>query len=263
VLRDLTGRVLIARRAEDSHQGGLWEFPGGKLHSGESAREALARELREELGVSVLQATPLLQVRHAYADRQVLLDTWEVSRYSGEVTGREGQPLDWLTPQNLRQRRFPAADLPIIDALCLPECYAWLADSHPALLSAALAAGRRLLTVPAPAGDPRLRLCIELCAEAGAELMLRTTCPADLLPGAAGWQLAASDLPSLGRPSITRRLAARCHTLADARRALALGCYFAVLDQPFELPLPYYLDQAMTAQSARAVGARGLVERWS
>ena len=73
-LIDPQGRVLIARRHDDAHQGGLWEFPGGKCETGETIESALARELHEELGVSVLAHRPLIRVAHEYADRRVLLD---------------------------------------------------------------------------------------------------------------------------------------------------------------------------------------------
>ena len=77
VIRGADGHVLIAKRPLDKHQGGLWEFPGGKVEEGETAEAALARELAEELGIAVIAARPLIQVRHDYPDKQVLLDVWE------------------------------------------------------------------------------------------------------------------------------------------------------------------------------------------
>ncbi len=85
VIRGSDGRVLIARRPEDKHQGGLWEFPGGKVEDGEPVRAALARELEEELGIRVERARPLIQVRHDYADKHVLL-------MSGRSTGFPAKP---------------------------------------------------------------------------------------------------------------------------------------------------------------------------
>eukprot|EP01137_Pigoraptor_chileana_P016793 Opistho-2@73895 len=92
VIRDDSGKILIARRADTQHQGGLWEFPGGKVEADESVECALARELQEELGIVVGAARPLIKVRHDYPDKQVLLDVWEVSSFSGEPHGAEGQP---------------------------------------------------------------------------------------------------------------------------------------------------------------------------
>ena len=84
-------------------------------------RQALGRELSEELGVEVTAARPLICVRHAYSDREVLLDTWMVEAYTGEPVGREGQPLRWVLAQDLDPGWFPAADGPIISALKHPE----------------------------------------------------------------------------------------------------------------------------------------------
>ncbi|NJN46410.1 MAG: 8-oxo-dGTP diphosphatase MutT [Candidatus Competibacteraceae bacterium] len=117
IVRDTLGRVLITRRADDAHQGGLWEFPGGKLEPGEEPQTALIRELHEELGIEVLAARSLLQVHHEYPDKHVLLDVWWVDRYRGQPYSMEDQPFDWLFPEQLSERAFPAADNPIITAL--------------------------------------------------------------------------------------------------------------------------------------------------
>ena len=112
------GAVLIARRPDHVHQGGLWEFPGGKVEHGESVIAALGRELREELGIAVRAAEPLLQTGYAYPDdRRVLLDVWRVTDFEGEPHGREGQPLVWASPGEMGQYTFPAADAPIIAVL--------------------------------------------------------------------------------------------------------------------------------------------------
>lgn len=117
ILTDPTGAVLIARRPVRSHQGGLWEFPGGKVEMGETAEAGLRRELWEELGIELLAAEPLLEVRHAYPDKIVLLDVWRVTAYRGEPHGREGQPLVWMQPAGMVASAFPAADAPIISRL--------------------------------------------------------------------------------------------------------------------------------------------------
>ena len=117
VVLDKLNRVLITRRASDSHQGGLWEFPGGKVEAGETLSLALARELREELGISIGRTSPLLEVRHDYGDKLVLLDVHVVWDFSGEARGLEAQPLSWVAPAALAQYRFPAANVPIIGAI--------------------------------------------------------------------------------------------------------------------------------------------------
>ena len=117
ILIDDAGRVLVTRRAPDAHQGGLWEFPGGKVEADETLLEALTRELREELGVSVEAAEALIVLEHDYGDKRVRLDVHRVTRWSGEPRGLEGQPLAWQRPEKLRNWTFPAANRPILERL--------------------------------------------------------------------------------------------------------------------------------------------------
>ena len=117
VIRNARNDILISRRHADSHQGGLWEFPGGKLKRGESLQQALERELREELGIEIGAIRPLLEIEHDYGDRRVLLDVWLVREFSGEARGLEGQPLNWVAPAELANYAFPAANRPILEAI--------------------------------------------------------------------------------------------------------------------------------------------------
>jgi len=117
IVRDAQGRILISRRHEHLHQGGLWEFPGGKVEADESVRAALARELHEELALTVITAEPFQQIRHDYPDKSVLLDFWLVSEFEGVARGVEGQPVEWVGVAALRDYEFPAANVPIVDAL--------------------------------------------------------------------------------------------------------------------------------------------------
>ena len=112
------GCVLIARRPAHVHQGGLWEFPGGKVEAGETVVEALSRELHEELAIEVVTAEALLEVRHDYPDKSVLLDVWCVTEFAGKPVGNEGQPLCWVKVEQLQDYPFPAANQPIIKAVC-------------------------------------------------------------------------------------------------------------------------------------------------
>ncbi len=117
VVLDQERRVLITRRASDSHQGGLWEFPGGKVEAGESLAAALARELLEELGIEIGRTSPLLEVRHDYGDKRVLLDVHVVWEFQGQALGLESQPLAWVEATALESYPFPAANVPIIRAV--------------------------------------------------------------------------------------------------------------------------------------------------
>jgi 8-oxo-dGTP diphosphatase len=121
VVSDGQGRILISRRADDMHQGGKWEFPGGKVEAGESIQEALSRELEEELGIQILSARPLIQIPYHYPDRYVLLDVWQVEQFEREPEAREGQPFRWVSQDTLPSYEFPAANRPIINAIGLPD----------------------------------------------------------------------------------------------------------------------------------------------
>lgn len=114
-------QVLIAKRPQHLHQGGLWEFPGGKLSAGESVEQALKRELLEELGITVLKAQSLMQVQHDYSDKQVFLDIWTVTEFSGNAQGEEGQQVEWVELQTLFSPEsgyeFPKANKAILDKL--------------------------------------------------------------------------------------------------------------------------------------------------
>ena len=110
-------KVLIALRGKHQHQGGLWEFPGGKLEPGEIETVALARELKEELGISVRDSQFYLTTKFDYGDKAVELLVYKIREFSGEPVGNEGQELRWVHINELACKDFPAANGPIIGAL--------------------------------------------------------------------------------------------------------------------------------------------------
>jgi 8-oxo-dGTP diphosphatase len=116
-LFDEEGRVLVAQRPPGSHMEGGWEFPGGKLEAGEERFDALARELKEELGVDTTSAEPLISYEHQYPTRTIFLDLWIVKEFSGEPQSLEGQPLKWVAIDDLEAIGLLEADLPMIPAL--------------------------------------------------------------------------------------------------------------------------------------------------
>jgi 8-oxo-dGTP diphosphatase len=117
LIRGADGRWLVNRRRPGTHMAGFWEFPGGKRRVDESRLEALCRELDEELGIEVLNATPWLTLVHDYPDKCVLLDVWRVEDFRGEVIAREGQQCRWVSAEALEDLGLLPADRPIIDAL--------------------------------------------------------------------------------------------------------------------------------------------------
>ncbi|OUS33316.1 hypothetical protein A9R00_13100 [Oleispira antarctica] len=130
-----TGKILIAKRADTQHQGGLWEFPGGKVEEGESVKIALKRELEEELGLQskIEDMQPLITIPFHYSDKSVLLDVWKVYgaklELNQQATGIEGQPLAWVEESALADYEFPTANKAIIGALSLPTKIAITEDN--------------------------------------------------------------------------------------------------------------------------------------
>ena len=117
ILRNEAGEVLLAERLGDGPFHGLWEFPGGKIANGETAEDALRRELLEEIGVDVVASESFLRLSHEYADRLVDLEFFQVSDWRGEPAGLEGQRLRWAAIENIDAAELLPADAPLLEAL--------------------------------------------------------------------------------------------------------------------------------------------------
>ena len=118
-LIDSDGRVLLAQRPPGKSMAGLWEFPGGKVESGEKPEDTLIRELHEELGITVKEAclAPLTFASHSYPDFHLLMPLYVCRRWEGTVTAQEGQALTWVRPNRLREYPMPPADEPLVSHL--------------------------------------------------------------------------------------------------------------------------------------------------
>jgi 8-oxo-dGTP diphosphatase len=118
-LIDTDGRVLIAQRPAGKLMAGLWEFPGGKVESGERPEQSLIRELKEELGIVVREEclAPLTFASHLYPEFHLLMPLFVCRRWEGIVAAREGQKLKWARPNDLRNYPMPPADEPLIPHL--------------------------------------------------------------------------------------------------------------------------------------------------
>lgn len=110
-------QVFLTRRHADVHQGGKWEFPGGKVESDETVAQTLARELNEEVSIDILACTPLMEISHDYGDKQVKLDIFIVDQFSGEPNSAEGNQQQWCDIGDLVALDFPAANKAIVEKL--------------------------------------------------------------------------------------------------------------------------------------------------
>lgn len=238
VVRDGEGNILLTQRAKHVHQGGLWEFPGGKLEERESVVNALQRELREEVGIEVQSARPLIKIKHRYPDLRVLLDVWQVNDFSGVAMPHEGQAMCWVNPERLNDYAFPAANLPIISASRLPDRYAILEGTSVEQvlhnLSKIIENGISLLQLrikSLPACDTRAvyRHVSSQCQKHNIRLLINS----DLaLPHAKanGIHLSSQALMSShSRPVGHDWVAASCHNETELRHAQEIGVDFVVL----------------------------------
>lgn len=241
VIENDRGEVLVARRAEHQHQGGLWEFPGGKVEAGETVMQALQREIREEIALDVQAAEPLLQIPFQYPDKQVLLDVWRVTAFAGTPQGCEGQPLRWVPLVALGSYDFPAANRAIITALRLPERLLVTGDF--ASVDDCVQRVSRALAVHAIGGvllrahglaERQFVACAAalqpVCSAHGALLLLNA--PAGQALGAAdGLHLTSGRLLQCRERPVSdgRLFGASCHNRQEIDHALGLGVDYVTL----------------------------------
>ena len=235
---------MVARRPDHLHQGGLLEFPGGKVEPGESVRDALTRELQEELGIEVSPAhvSPLIQIPHDYGDKRVLLDVWQVRAFRGTPVGREGQSVHWLAPEALEDDAFPAANRPIIRALRLPTRNLITGDFESAeqclvhLESALNRFHLPLVTLRAPQWRDVSYLdlaerCLSLCNSYGSQLMLHGEPHLLQAVPAAGIHLSWLEAEQWRERPVPdgKWLAVSCHNADEIRHARELGADYITL----------------------------------
>lgn len=241
VLRDVRGRVLLARRTAGRDLAGAWEFPGGKVEANETALQALKRELDEELGIRVLAAEPLIRVPQAYPGKRIVLDVHAVSAFEGSPRGRERQALAWSPLEKLASYAMPPADRPVVAALTAPDRYLVSPETvEPAAfllrLDRALAAGVRRVQLRVRGLSPARMAVLasdaaSRCRAMGAELLVNGE-PSLAAELGLGLHLRASELMALSSlPSLAegQRVAASCHDADELARAGQLGVHFAVL----------------------------------
>lgn len=259
----------MSLRHENTHQGGLWEFPGGKLEPDENIQQALARELDEELGIQVQKSRPLIRVRHDYPDRSVLLDVWRVLEYQGEPSGREGQQLEWVELHKLNEKPMPEADLPIVKAITLPDCYLITPDpgqDHDLFLDElkkSLNAGIRLVQFRAKSLSKSqymelVKKVVPVCHAFEAKVLLNAVSEMVKDVGADGVnlnskQLVLQEYPFEEEDRSNLLVGASCHNRSELENANNLGADFAMLSpvlatasHPETVPLGWDNFQKMT-----------------
>jgi 8-oxo-dGTP diphosphatase len=256
VVCDGEGRVLLAQRPAGKHFAGLWEFPGGKLESGEAPFAGLVRELREELGLAVQRAQPLIRIACRYPDRELLLDTWQVEQWSGSPQSLEGQAWQWMLPGDIDVGMLTRADRAILQALRLPPRYPCTPAETPAdrpgacfeRLGRAISRGESLLQLRLPLW-PRSQVrelasaLLPLARRHGARLMLHGDIDGARLLGV-GVQLRSAQVLSLSeRPlPLNQLVGASCHDAQQLAGAGVIEADFATLS-----PLAAIAGQAQPA----------------
>ena len=256
VIVNTNNEVCISLRHKNAHQGSLWEFPGGKVEQGETIKQALVREIREELNIEIKQSRPLITIDHNYDDKAVCLHVYKVMLYQGEATGLEGQQVKWLPVSLLSANDFPVANLPIIKAVQLPDKYlitGKFADSDDFIykLKNALKSGIKLIQLRlkdniikenSREGIGQVQFLLEqsaeLCKQEEANLMLNLS--ADTLDVIdlsqiefAGFHADSKTLKTLaqrpGRQSRRSLFSASCHNMEELLLAIKLNSDFVVL----------------------------------
>lgn len=251
--------ILLSRRGEHQHQGGKWEFPGGKVEPGESLLAALSRELVEELGVHCNLAQPLLTIEHHYpqepaqktaqnpeqtsmqegedtkasAAKSVRLHFFEVRDWQGAPQGREGQAIDWVAIDDLAVRDFPVANRALVKALELGEQLLVWPDTLPThwelRLHLAMQRGVRLVYARGLEDPTLLHQIAAICHQHNARLLVANDVELMRAVNADGLHLQAHVAQALKvRPEVPL-LSVACHNADELRQAQSLSADMVVL----------------------------------
>lgn len=259
IIRDGCGHLCLSRRPPHKHQGGLWEFPGGKVEEGEAVADALARELHEELGIDVAASAPFMTVIHQYPELCVTLHFRDVTHWQGEPRGREGQPVEWVPLSALSGRAFPAANQPVATALHLPPELVIVPEDldETAVLAGLerLDAAHQGVYLRGWSQSPALPRLAARCRQLGLRFWVRDDADLATREGAFGLHLGTAALASMATladaPAFDGVLSAACHDDDQLRQARALGCDMVLLSPVAATP---------THPDARPLGWAGFRE---
>ncbi|CAG4885061.1 Mutator mutT protein (7,8-dihydro-8-oxoguanine-triphosphatase) / Thiamin-phosphate pyrophosphorylase-like protein [Georgfuchsia toluolica] len=234
------GSYLLGQRAADTFYPGFWEFPGGKVEPGEAPRDALIRELREELGIEVVQCFPWIVREHEYEHAHVRLHFFRVTKWQGELQDHVHAALSWQTIGAKSVAPMLPANGPVLKALTLPDFYAITqaarigADAQLAALEQALKHGLRLVQIrerdmPEPQRTAFASEAVRLIQGFGARALINGDADMALELGADGIHLSARELMALTQRPEFKLVGASCHTRGELDQAIALGLDFAVV----------------------------------
>ena len=241
VIENSDGKILIAKRPEHVHQGGLWEFPGGKIEPNESVEQALQRELNEELAIDCHDSQSLIEIKHRYPDKSVILHVRRVTSFSGTACGNEGQEIQWVSKQALNNFSFPAANKPIITAVQLPSQYLITPNYSPTqrqeflfLLSDKVNQGASLIQLRAKnlSEDEFSQLYQQvqpIVSQKAVKLLLNCSIELALKLNAHGVHLNTRRLKQTQSLPTHLLAAASCHNKQEIEKACTLGVRFIVV----------------------------------
>jgi len=241
------GNVLLAQRPPGKPYAGYWEFPGGKLEPGETAAHALARELREELGIDVVRAAPWLVQEFVYPHAHVELNFFRVLEFRGTPTSHDGQAFAWQDPHAIDVAPLLPANTRVLAALALPLVYGITCAADigvPALLARAeraVNAGLRLIQVREPeldaaVRDALVRDVVRLARPFGARILLNGAADDARRLGCAGVHWTSRALAAASTRPDDLLVAASCHTRDELTHAARIGVDFAVVGPVLATP---------------------------
>jgi len=274
IVQDQAGRILMAERKPNQLSPGFWEIPGGKIETGETPKQAAARELAEEVGLRAGDLLPWASYEHVFPTRRINLRFFRAHTWDGTPHGREGQRVAWVDPASpsvgpllpSHERVLKALSLPRRIALAGPEAHANPATML-AGIEAALRAGIKLTILCPPALSPDQRILFARRAQSAASahharVVLEGSALQAQRAGVAGAICTAADLHRLSARPALPLWGALCHSASDIQHAVSLGADFALLgpvvtDQPGRPALGWDGFRALAAHAPMPVYAFG------